>query len=181
MKAIVFGFFKILISLAYAAYRIEGVNALLLIMPAKLIVPTLKRYGAKIGDDVIIHSPLIIHNAGENYSNLIIGSHVYFGRAVFLDLKDRITLADRVTLSMRAMILTHTDVGDSKVKAEIPPSQGPVTMEQDAYIGANVTVLQNVRVGAGSVTGAGAVVLHDVPAATVVAGNPAKEIKKLRA
>ena len=100
-------FFQFLVWLAYGIYRVEGINALLLIMPSKLIVPTLRKYGARIGENVILHSPLMIHNAGENYSNLVIGNNVYFGRAVFLDLKDQIKIGDRVTLSMKTTLLTQ--------------------------------------------------------------------------
>ena len=177
-KNLVIFFFRCLIFVAYQGYKIEGINALLLVMPAKLIVPTLRKYGAVIGENVIIHSPLIIHNAGENYSNLNLGNHVYFGRAVFLDLKDKIIIHDRVTISMRATLLTHTDVGESGLKKSLPLSQAPLTVKNDAYLGANVTILQGAHIGAAAVVGAGSVVLHSVPDQTVVAGNPAHVIKK---
>lgn len=61
LKGLIGVAFRLLLSLAYRAYRIEGVNALLLILPAKLIAPTLRRYGASIGAQPQIHSPLIIH------------------------------------------------------------------------------------------------------------------------
>jgi 2,3,4,5-tetrahydropyridine-2-carboxylate N-succinyltransferase/tetrahydrodipicolinate N-acetyltransferase len=44
-------------------------------------------------------------------------------------------------------------------------------------IGANAVVLGGVSIGNGAVIGAGSVVLHDVPAGAVVAGNPAKPIR----
>ncbi|MDO5463801.1 MAG: DapH/DapD/GlmU-related protein [Akkermansia sp.] len=46
-------------------------------------------------------------------------------------------------------------------------------------IGANVTIIGGVKIGNNSVIGAGSVVVKDVPANCVVAGNPAKIIKKL--
>jgi acetyltransferase-like isoleucine patch superfamily enzyme len=55
---------------------------------------------------------------------------------------------------------------------------GPV-VEDLARIGANSTLLPGVRVGRNSLVGAGSVVVRDVPADTVVAGNPAKVIKKV--
>ncbi len=178
MKYLLSCSFQCLITLAFLSYKIEGVNALLLVMPAKLIVPTLRKYGATIGENVILHSPLIIHNAGESYANLTIGNNVYFGRAVFLDLKDKITIGDRVTVSMRATLLTHTDVGESKVKKSIPPSQGPILISADAYIGANATISEGVKIGDGAVVGACALVRENVASHAVVAGVPAKEIKK---
>ena len=180
LKKTVVLFFRALVTAAYWSYRIEGVNALLLILPAKLIVPTLRRYGAQIGEDVIIHSPLIIHNAGESYGNLSIGSKSYFGRAVFLDLKEKIEISERVTISMRTTLLTHTDAGESRVSQMIPPSAKPVKIAADAYLGANVTILEGINIGESSVIGAGSIVLHDVPAFTVAAGNPCREIRQLR-
>ena len=51
------------------------------------------------------------------------------------------------------------------------------TVEDQVSIGGNVTVLPGVRIGRGSLVGAGSVVVADVPPGTVVAGNPAKVVK----
>jgi acetyltransferase-like isoleucine patch superfamily enzyme len=60
-----------------------------------------------------------------------------------------------------------------------PPSAEPVVIEDDVMIGANVVVLEGVKVGKGSVVAAGSVVVKDVSENTLVAGIPAKEIKKI--
>ena len=52
----------------------------------------------------------------------------------------------------------------------------PVVIEDDAWIGFKATILKGVRIGRGAIVSAGAVVTKDVPAWTVVAGNPAKTI-----
>ena len=59
-----------------------------------------------------------------------------------------------------------------------PASAKPVVLEDDVLIGANAVVLEGVRVGRGAVVAAGAVVISDVPPETVVAGIPARIIKK---
>ena len=46
-----------------------------------------------------------------------------------------------------------------------------------ARVGANSTVLPGVEIGEGALVGAGSVIVHDVPAGAVVAGNPARVIK----
>ncbi len=181
LKKIIYLCFKGLIAVAYKSFSIEGVNALLLVMPAKLIIPTLRKYGASIGEETILHSPLIIHNAGNDYHNLIIGNHCYFGRGVFLDLKEKIMIRDRVTVSMRVTLITHTDAGESEIKKIMPPSQAAIKIEAGAYLGANVIVLQGVQIQEGSAVGAGSLVLHDIPAGTLYAGNPAKMIKSINA
>jgi acetyltransferase-like isoleucine patch superfamily enzyme len=51
------------------------------------------------------------------------------------------------------------------------------TVEDDVSIGANATILPGVRIGAGSLVGAGSVVTKDVEPGIVVAGNPAAKVK----
>jgi acetyltransferase-like isoleucine patch superfamily enzyme len=76
------------------------------------------------------------------------------------------------------MILTHTDAGTSPLRDTIiPTSQAPVVIRSGAYIGANVTILEGVEIGEAAVVGAGAVVTRSIPAASVVAGVPAKPIR----
>lgn len=55
----------------------------------------------------------------------------------------------------------------------------PVVIEDDAWIGLKATVLKGVRIGRGAIVAAGAVVTKDVPAFSVVAGNPARIIRTL--
>ena len=55
----------------------------------------------------------------------------------------------------------------------------PVHIGKNAWIGAGSTILPGVTVGDNAVVGAASVVTHDVPPMTVVAGNPARVIKKI--
>jgi len=55
----------------------------------------------------------------------------------------------------------------------------PVVIESDVWIGARAIILKGVRIGRGSVVGAGSVVTRDVPEYSVVAGNPAKVVKHI--
>ena len=179
-----------------AIYGGEGINVPLMFMPTKVIAPTLRRYGASIGQRVRFRSPLVIHNSAAErnryYKRLEVGDDCYFGRELFLDLQDKIVIEDHVTISHRVMILTHTDAGTSPLKDQfIATSQAPVIIRRGAYVGANVTILEGVEIGESSIVGAGAVVTRSVPPSTVVAGVPAKvingvgfdqgEIRRLRA
>ena len=56
-------------------------------------------------------------------------------------------------------------------------SKGDIVLEDDVWIGANVTVLSGVHIGQGAVIAAGAVVTRDVPPYAIVAGVPAAVIK----
>jgi len=129
---------------------------------------------ARVGDGIRISRGLVLHNAEHDFAHLRIGNQCHLGPQVLLDLAAPITIGDRVTISMRCTVLTHTNVGDSR--CGVAPSKGPVTIEDDAYIGAGATLLPGVRVGAGAVVAAGALVTRDVAPRTIVAGVPAKPL-----
>ena len=174
--------FRLWVRIFAAIYGGEGINIPLMFMPTQLISATLRQYGATVGERVRFRSPLVVHNSdlerGSYYKKLKVGSDCYFGRELFLDLQDEIVIEDQVTISHRVMILTHTDAGTSPLKdRSIKTSQAPVIVRRGAYIGANVTILQGVEIGASSIVGAGAVVTRSVPPSTVVAGMPARVIK----
>lgn len=81
----------------------------------------------------------------------------------------------------RGKIGKNVHVGAGAVIAGVlePPSKDPVIIEDDVLIGANAVVLEGVRVGKGSVVAAGSVVTEDVEPGVVVAGSPAKVIKRV--
>jgi len=56
---------------------------------------------------------------------------------------------------------------------------GTLVIEDDAWIGFKATILKGVHIGRGAIVAAGSVVTHDVPAWTIVAGNPARVVKRL--
>jgi maltose O-acetyltransferase len=55
----------------------------------------------------------------------------------------------------------------------------PVTIEDDVWIGGHSTILPGIRIHEGAVIGAGSVVTKDVEYDSIVAGNPAKELRKV--
>lgn len=179
LKYLVNLFFTLLLYVLYKLYAIEGVTTLLRFIPPSLIVPTLRKYGAKIGENVIIHSPLAIHNARENYANLEIEDDVYLGREVFLDITDKIKIGRRAVISMRVTLLTHFDVGLSQISKIMPATKASLIIEDDAYIGAGSTIKSGVTIGKGSLVAAMSFVNKDVNEDTLVGGVPAKAIRKL--
>jgi acetyltransferase-like isoleucine patch superfamily enzyme len=135
-------------------------------------VHILRACGATVGDGSRIWRGLIIVNAENDFSHLTIGAQCHVGAQVLLDLAAPATIGDRVTISMRAVVLTHTHVGDSR--CGLPPVLAGVTIDDDAYVGAGATLLPGVRIGAGAVVAAGAVVTRDVEPRTIVGGVPAR-------
>jgi 2,3,4,5-tetrahydropyridine-2,6-dicarboxylate N-acetyltransferase len=118
------------------------------------------RDGAKIGRDSIIMMGAVIN----------IGAEV--GAATMIDMN--------VVLGARAIVGKNCHIGAGAVLAGVlePPGRVPVVIEDNVLVGANAVVLEGVRVGRGSVVAAGAIVVSDVPAGVVVAGSPARIIKK---
>ncbi|MCL1630989.1 2,3,4,5-tetrahydropyridine-2,6-dicarboxylate N-acetyltransferase [Sporolactobacillus sp. CPB3-1] len=84
-------------------------------------------------------------------------------------------------LGGRATVGKNCHIGAGAVLAGVvePPSAKPVIVEDNVLVGANAVVLEGVRIGKGAVVAAGAVVTKDVPEDTVVAGTPAKILKRI--
>ncbi len=90
-----------------------------------------------------------------------------------------VTFGNGVRMSSLASVYGFNHVFD---RTDVPiHRQGVVSLgvvvEDDVWIGSHAVVVDGVRVGRGSVIAAGAVVVKDVPAGAVVAGNPARVIK----
>lgn len=91
-----------------------------------------------------------------------------------------VTIGENVMMGQDCIIYTTNHEHSS---IEIPMCQQgmterrPVTIGNDVWIGARVIILPGVKIGNGSIIGAGAVVTKDVPDYVIFAGNPAKVVK----
>lgn len=93
---------------------------------------------------------------------------------------DKTMIDMNAVLGGRAIVGKNCHIGAGTVLAGVvePASAKPVIIEDDVLIGANAVVVEGVHVGQGAVIAAGSVVLEDVPAEMVVAGVPARIVKK---
>lgn len=113
-----------------------------------------------------------------------IGKDVYIGPELGLstmnsDASCHLYLGDRVSIGPRVMLILASDPNNSKLRQIYSPVRGTISIEEDAWLGANVTVLPNVKIGKCSIVAAGAVVTKDVAPFTVVAGVPAVKIRDI--
>lgn len=95
---------------------------------------------------------------------------------------EKITIGDRVWVGANSIIMdTDFHPIDSEERQKNPKDgkTAPVVIENDVFIGMNVTILKGVNIGSGSAVGAGSVVTKNVLPNTIVAGNPARAIKAL--
>ncbi|WP_162198283.1 acyltransferase [Geofilum rubicundum] len=107
-------------------------------------------------------------------SRLVIGHHCGFSGTV-IGCFVRITLGNHVKCGANTLI-TDSDWHLEDARTGKPQ---PIVIEDNVWLGVNVTVLKGVRIGANSVIGAHSLVVKDIPANVIAAGNPCKVIKAL--
>jgi acetyltransferase-like isoleucine patch superfamily enzyme len=118
-----------------------------------------------------------IHWRAEFYapSQVQIGEHTTIGDGAFLDGRGGLVIGASVNLGSKVTIWTRQHDIDSPTFAEVG---APVEIRDYAYLGSGCTILPGVTIGEGGVVGAGSVVTKDVPSFTLVAGAPARVIRK---
>jgi acetyltransferase-like isoleucine patch superfamily enzyme len=110
--------------------------------------------------------------------NITVGQAVFIGYECAFTGHAAIDIADGVMIAHKVNLVTAGHpVEPEKRKAYITAE--PIAIDTNVWIGAAATILPGVRIGAHSVVAAGAVVTHDVPPATLVAGVPATVIRSL--
>ena len=127
--------------------------------------------GVKIGPLSVVGA-LTVNGRG---SNLKIGSGCFIGSDVTLSLHDKIILGNNVVVNDGCVFLTGShDVRDPGWRL----TKAPITVNDWAWVARNAIILPGVTIGYGAVVGAGSVVTKDVPARSVVAGNPARVVSQ---
>lgn len=150
------------------------------------ILPPLRRlwwvlFGAKIGAGTVILRSGVTNGYHYGLSRLSIGRECFLGNGVDLDVRGGIILEDDVTLSNGVVLFSHINVGypNHPLQAAYPTKEAQVLLKKGCYIGTNASILPGVTVGEYAVVGAGAVVTKNVSPKTVVAGVPARVIKRI--
>lgn len=131
----------------------------------------LRCFGAQVGREVHIYPSANIYFPW----NVVIGDWSAIGEDAFIYNLGKVTIGQQVTISQRAHLCAGThDFTD----ATMPLRKPPITVQDQAWVCADAFIGPGVTVGQGAVVGARAVAVKDVEAWMVVAGNPAKVIKK---
>ncbi|WP_435074619.1 sugar O-acetyltransferase [Halorubrum sp. HHNYT27] len=126
-----------------------------------------------VGDDPTIQPPL---RCDYGY-NVAVGDGFFANYGcVFLD-TNRIAFGDRCLLGPGVHVYAATHPIDPAERAAGRERGRPVTVGDDVWIGGRAVLNPGVSVGDGAVIASGAVVTEDVPARTVVGGNPARVIR----
>ena len=136
--------------------------------------PPYRRFA--LGRHSVVESFCCINNA---VGDVIIGDYTRIG--LHNTIIGPVTIGSHVNLAQGITItaLNHNFSEADRRIDEQGITTGQVVIGNDVWIGANAVVLPNVSIGCHSVVAAGAVVTKDVPDGCVVAGVPAKIIKRL--
>ncbi len=110
--------------------------------------------------------------------SITIGDYALLSPGVRINACDEIVLGDSVMMAAGSYI-TDSDWHEMYDRGNRATAVNPVYIGDNVWIGDHAMVLKGVTIGENSVVAAGAVVVKDVPANVVVAGNPAKIVKEL--
>ena len=132
-------------------------------------------YGCEIGDNSKIGTFVEIQKGASIGKNCKISSHTFICEGVHLE--------DDCFIGHGVMFindkLPRATVEGGGLQTESDWACVPTYIRKGACVGSNATILCGISVGEKAIVGAGSVVTKDVPAGTIVAGNPARVIRKI--
>lgn len=132
-------------------------------------------YGCSIGDHTKVGTFVEIQKGAQIGAHCKISSHSFICEGV--------TIEERVFVGHGVMFINdlypRATNEDGSLQTEEDWKCESTVIEQGVSIGSNATILGGVRIGQNAIVGAGAVVTKDVPPFTIVAGNPARIIRKI--
>jgi acetyltransferase-like isoleucine patch superfamily enzyme len=130
-------------------------------------------YGCEIGDDTKIGAFVEIQKGARIGCRSKVSSHTFICEGVTVE--DEVFIGHNVTFINDRF--PRAANADGSLQTEADWACVPTVVKRGASIGSGATILCGVTIGAGATVGAGSVVTKDVPADTVVAGNPARVLR----
>ncbi|OGC01775.1 acetyltransferase [candidate division KSB1 bacterium RBG_16_48_16] len=131
-------------------------------------------YGCEIGDNSKIGAFIEIQKGARIGRNCKISSHTFICEGVTIE--DNCFIGHNVTFINDKYPRSVNESG--QLQTEEDWVCVPTLVKQGASVGSSATILCGITIGENAIVGAGSVVTKDVPANTVVAGNPARILKK---
>jgi len=132
-------------------------------------------YGCEIGDDSKVGTFVEIQKNAKVGKNVKISTHTFICEGVTIE--DNVFVGHNVTFINDKYPRATAESGGLQTEADWKVI--PTFVKKGASIGSSATILCGVTIGKNAIVGAGSVVTKDVPDNTIVAGVPAKIIKKL--
>jgi UDP-2-acetamido-3-amino-2,3-dideoxy-glucuronate N-acetyltransferase len=131
-------------------------------------------YDCSIGDNSKIGAFVEIQKNVIIGKNCKISSHTFICEGVHID--DNVFLGHNVTFINDRYPSAVTE--DGRLQTDQDWGVIETHVEKSASIGSSATIMCGITIGEGAIVGAGSVVTKDVPPRTIVAGNPAKQLRK---
>ena len=131
-------------------------------------------YGCEIGDNTKVGTFVEIQKGATIGSNCKISSHTFICEGVTVE--DNCFIGHNVTFINDKYPRSVNEQGD--LQTEDDWQCVPTFIKKGASIGSSATILCGITVGENAIVGAGSVLTKDVPANSVVAGNPARILRK---
>jgi UDP-2-acetamido-3-amino-2,3-dideoxy-glucuronate N-acetyltransferase len=132
-------------------------------------------YGCEIGDETKIGTFVEIQKGAKVGRRVKISSHTFICEGVSIE--DHVFVGHGVTFINDRYPRATTAQGELQTAENWQVV--PIVVRRGASIGSGSTILCGVEIGEGAVVGAGSVVTKDVPARTIVAGNPARVLRRI--
>lgn len=132
-------------------------------------------YGCTIDDNTKIGAFVEIQKNAFIGKNCKISSHTFICEGVTIE--DNVFIGHNVTFINDAF--PRATAGDGELQTEADWACIPTRVRKGASIGSSATLLCGITIGENAIVGAGSVVTRDVPADTIVAGNPARILKRI--
>lgn len=139
--------------------------------PTGFKVWVLRRFGANIGEGVVIKPRVNIHFPWK----LVIGNDVWIGEEAFLLNFEPLTIGDNVCISQRSFLCGGNH--DYR-KPSMPYRNGPITLKDGCWVGASCFIGPGVTIGENTVITVGSVIVSDQQGNKVVTRPPEYNIKK---
>lgn len=140
-----------------------------------VIVDFVNLYGCEIGDETKIGTFVEIQRGARIGKRVKVSSHTFICEGV--EIEDHVFIGHSVTFINDRYPRAVTESGELQTGADWTVVSTKV--RRGASIGSGSTVLCGVEIGEGAIVGAGSVVTKDVPPHTIVAGNPARVLRKV--
>jgi len=132
-------------------------------------------YGCEIGDETKIGAFVEIQKNSSVGRRCKISSHTFICEGVTIE--DNVFVGHGVTFVNDSYPRATTPDGGLQTEADWHVEK--TLVKRGASIGSGATILANLTIGENAIVGAGSVVTRDVPPDTIVAGNPAKVLRKV--
>jgi len=132
-------------------------------------------YGCEIGDNTKIGTFVEIQKGAKIGANCKISSHTFICEGVTIE--DNVFVGHNVTFIND--LYPRSTTANGQMQTEADWACVPTLVKTGASVGSSATILCGVTIGEGAIVGAGAVVTRDVEPYTIVAGNPARLLRRI--